>query len=180
MSRARWLMGAQPHRANGSRQPTTRAPQQPGTKRVIDRRAVKPYRHHRCTPMHQTDTTPEPPVASAHDGAIVLSHRGVNKGHAALPRWLAAGVMLSEINRDRESADGEVFQARGPVGRPASRSRPRAGVREMIAKALGASALGSNTWWLGSGACHLPCGEHLSAAISAGNPVSSRSAFRVR
>jgi NAD(P)-dependent dehydrogenase (short-subunit alcohol dehydrogenase family) len=30
-----------------------RAPQQSGTKRVLDRRALKPYRHHRCTPMHQ-------------------------------------------------------------------------------------------------------------------------------
>ena len=80
--------------------------QQTGTKDVLDRRVVKPYRHHRCTPMHQTalpcpprhcgravalpqdvltmasHTTdgnprpmapPEPPAASAHDGAIVLS-----------------------------------------------------------------------------------------------------------
>ena len=83
-----------------------RAPQQPGTKDDLDLGVVKPYRHHRCTPMHQTalpcpprhcgravalpqdvltmasHTTdgnptpmapPEPPVASAHDGAIMLS-----------------------------------------------------------------------------------------------------------
>ena len=50
----------------------------------------------------------------------------------------------------------------------------------MTANALGASALGSNTWWLGSGACHFPCGEHLNAVISARNPGSSSSAVRVR
>jgi hypothetical protein len=158
------------HRARNSPEPSASSTAAPSRPTVITDALL-------CT---RPTRPPEPPVRQPTMARSSSATGGVNKGHAARPRWLAAGVMLSEINRDRESADGEVCEARGPVRRPAFRSRPRDGVRKMTAKALGASAPGSNTWWLGSGACHFPCVEHLSAVISAGNPGSYRSAVRVR
>src|SRR5664279_5717015 len=102
-------------------------------------------------------------ASASREGARRLTFgrfRDTVQGHVARPRWWAAGSYWAE-RRSTEAEESLLMDgsagARGPVGRPALRSRRRDGVRLLTANALGASKVGWSTRWLGSGVCPFPC-----------------------